>query len=216
MPLIRLSYYNNRKTLPTPLLGSWYLAYCLGQWIDDLIEQNLYKKMAELCPFRLFLYNNEKTLLTLYLKTASAFVDFWLNLAISVHLSVTLCIQSGKEWLEMGPWIFIYSISMKNKLTIVFFFFFFFFFFQAGFFLRGFLSDLFIWRQMVDSLCAQLLTQFSTIQFETLQALLSWCVDVHVFWRCRQFNVCHFFRSLNLAIFWCLSITVNACLRKSI
>ena len=32
--------------------------------------------------------------------------------------------------------------------------------------------DLGIWRQVVDTLCAQLLIQFNTDQFETLQALL--------------------------------------------
>ena len=44
----------------------------------------------------------------------------------------------------------------------------------------------------VSNLCVQLL-QFYTDQFGTLQALMSWSVDVHVFWHYRQFNFCHFF-----------------------
>ena len=46
---------------------------------------------------------------------------------------------------------------------------------------------------MMGTLCAQLLIQFYTDQFETLQALLSWSVDVLVFWHYLQFNFCQFF-----------------------
>ena len=58
-----------------------------------------------------------------------------LNLAISVRLSVTLCIRSG-----MVRGNFIHSISIKNKRTrlfiylFIFFFFFFFFFVVVVFF----------------------------------------------------------------------------------
>ena len=42
---------------------------------------------------------------------------------------------------------------------------------------------------MVGTLCVQVYTN----QFETLQALLSWSVDVYMVLHDRQFNFCHFF-----------------------
>ena len=55
---------------------------------------------------------------------------------------------------------------------------------------------------MVGTLCAQPLIQFYTDQFETLQALLSWSVDVHVVLALSSIKLFfHFFRLLNLAMF---------------
>ena len=42
--------------------------------------------------------------------------------------------------------------------------------------------DLGISLHMVGALCAQLLIQFYTDQFETLKDFLSWSVDVHMVW----------------------------------
>ena len=130
---------------------------------------------------------------------------FWgvLKLAISVHLSVMLC--KSQKWLELGCWNFVYSISMKNKQTHISSF------FPSRFSLYIFpIFDLGIWRQMVDTLCAQLLIQFYTDQFETLHALLSWSVDVHVFWHGCQFNFCHLFSAFALNYFWGLKYYSNA------
>ena len=49
-----------------------------------------------------------------------------IGLGLSVCSSLTLAY--GQEWLELGPWNFIYSISMKNKRTHIYF---------VCFFLRG-------------------------------------------------------------------------------
>ena len=64
---------------------------------------------------------------------------------------------------------------MKNKRTRIFLF-----------FDRVLLAKLFpffdsgIRQQSMGTMCAQLLIEFDTDQFEPLQALLSWSVDVHV------------------------------------
>ena len=64
----------------------------------------------------------------------------------------------------------------------------------------------------VSTLCAQsLLLQFYSDQFETLRIFLSCSVDEHVVLALS----CHFF-TFELSHLWCLSITVNACLRESI
>ena len=51
---------------------------------------------------------------------------------------------------------------------------------------------------MMGTLCAQLFLLFYTDQFETLQALLSWSVDVHVALALLSIN---FLPLLNLVIF---------------
>ena len=54
------------------------------------------------------------------------------------------------------------------------------------FYLKVVLAELFlfldwdIWRQTVGTLCAQLIRQLYTNQFEILHAVLSWSVDMHV------------------------------------
>ena len=60
--------------------------------------------------------------------------------------------------------------------------------------------DLGIWRQAAGTLCVERFIQFYTDQFETLQALLSWSVDVMWFWHYRQINFLSLFWLLNLAI----------------
>ena len=67
---------------------------------------------------------------------------------------------------------------MKNKETRIFSF-----FFHRGHPCRAIpllRLRLYAVEESVGALCAQLLIQFYTDQFETLQAFLSWSVDVHV------------------------------------
>ena len=71
---------------------------------------------------------------------------------------------------------------MKNKENRIFSF-----FFPSGSSLQSYSPFIPLLRlrryaveESVGAFCAQLLKQFYTDQFETLQALLSWSVDVHV------------------------------------
>ena len=69
---------------------------------------------------------------------------------------------------------------------------------------------------MVDTLCAQPLVQFYTDQFETLHALLSWSVDVHMVLALLSVKFLSLFSTFKLGHFCCLSSSVNACLREDI
>ena len=58
---------------------------------------------------------------------------------------------------------------------------------------------------IVGTLCAQLLMQFYTDQFETLQALLSWSIDMHVVLALWSIQFLSLFSTFELGHFWGLN-----------
>ena len=57
----------------------------------------------------------------------------------------------------------------------------------------------------MGTLCAQLLLQFYIDQFETLQALFAWSVDVHVVFALSSIKVLLLFSTLELSHSWSLN-----------